>query len=251
MNILIYLKKIEIYIYIILNNKIINMSRKINHIINKRKYSSIIGGNDDDDDIDIPVLDKIVKPVFNVDNHIYFTGNVTMDSVNKLVYIINDLNTLYDELVLTLSKNKIIQKDTIKTNPIYLHINSCGGLLIDGFRATDIIESSKIPIYTIVEGEASSAASLMFLAGKKRYMTKNSVVLIHQLRSGTSGTHDVIEDEYKNNIMYMDKMKKFYIEKTNGCLKKTQLDNLLKRDTYLDVDTCLKYNLVDEIIVNV
>ena len=43
-----------------------------------------------------------------------------------------------------------------------------------------IIKRSPIPIYTYVEGVVASAATIISIAGKKRFMTPNSMLMIHQ-----------------------------------------------------------------------
>ena len=46
------------------------------------------------------------------------------------------------------------------------------------FYITDLIEKMETPVNTYVDGYAASAASLISVVGKKRYMTQNSLMLI-------------------------------------------------------------------------
>ena len=62
--------------------------------------------------------------------------------------------------------------------PIKLHLNSPGGEVKDAFVIVDIILKSEVPIYTIIEGESASAATLISVIGHKRYITENSNMLI-------------------------------------------------------------------------
>ena len=80
--------------------------------------------------------------------------------------------------------------------------------------AVDCIRNSKIPIYTIIEGRAASAATFMSIAGKKRYITENSVLLIHQLSSGMWGKMSELEDELENNKFFMEKIYSIYSKYT-------------------------------------
>ena len=61
--------------------------------------------------------------------------------------------------------NKILLKQSIdydiKPINIYLHINSFGGSLFAAFSTIDTIINSQIPIISIVEGAAASAATLI------------------------------------------------------------------------------------------
>ncbi len=114
------------------------------------------------------------------------------------------------------------------------------------YYIVDLIQSLETPVNTFIDGFAASAATLISVAGDKRYMTKNSLMLIHQLSSQNGGKFNEIKDDMANLETMMRLLKKIYLEKTN--LNNYQLDELLKQDLWLDSDTCLKYGLVDEII---
>ena len=103
-----------------------------------------------------------------------------------------------------------------------------------------------MPIYTIIEGEAASAATLISVVGHKRFINSNAHMLIHQITSGFWGKMMEIEDEFKNLNLYMSKLKSIYENHTN--LSEKKLNRILKKDIVWDSDTCLKYGLVDEIL---
>jgi ATP-dependent Clp endopeptidase proteolytic subunit ClpP len=128
--------------------------------------------------------------------------------------------------------------------PIYLHINSFGGSVFDAMTAIDVIQSCKVPIYTIIEGATASAGTLMSVVGKKRYMRPNAYMLIHQLSSGCWGKMSEIEDDFQNNKVLMDKIMDIY--KEHADIPKKQLGEILKHDLWWDIDQCKKYGLVDE-----
>tara|TARA_Y100000741_G_C18230289_1_gene549511 strand:- start:14 stop:736 length:723 start_codon:yes stop_codon:yes gene_type:complete len=132
-------------------------------------------------------------------------------------------------------------------NPhISLHIQSGGGALMPTFFVCDVIKNLDTPVFVYVDGYAASAASLMVVSGKNRYMTKNSAMLIHQLTGATSGKFNEIKDEVTNLNFFMNKVKNIYIENTK--LNSTTLDELLESDIWLDAETCLAYGLVDKIL---
>ena len=131
---------------------------------------------------------------------------------------------------------------------IYLHINSLGGYVTDAFSGVDAIISSQIPIYSIIEGYAASAATFLSIVCNKRYITKHSSVLIHQLSGGYWGTYQQMTDDMKNSKYLHKKIKGLYIEHCKGKMKKDKLDELLKRDLMLNFKKCKKMGLVDELI---
>ena len=174
--------------------------------------------------------------LFEIDkNHIYFYCNVTKKTCLMLNIKINELN-------------KTLLKQSIELNidpvPIYLHINSFGGSIFAAFSTIDTILNSKIPIISIIEGGAASAATIISMVCHKRYMTPNSYMLIHQISSGTNGKFEELKDDFINNIKFMKLLYKLYYEYTNMTIRK--IKKILKSDLWLDFNDCLKLGLIDE-----
>jgi ATP-dependent protease ClpP protease subunit len=237
-------------------NKISNKASMITnskYMINKRKRAED-SDDEEDEEKQFPINplffeSKKDEYIYKLDNHIYITTTIDVKSINKLSKLIYNMNKELEIVGTTI--NHMVE---IKPKPIYLHISSLGGDLFQGFRAIDIIKNSKLDIYTVVEGYAVSAASLLYLAGKKRYMMKNSYLLIHQLSNYSSGESKKTYEEEKDNIQNDDKLMNhlydFYIEASKKTLTKKKIQEILKHDLYWDYKTCKKYNLVDEIYNN-
>ena len=130
--------------------------------------------------------------------------------------------------------------------PIHLHIQSNGGSLFHTLYIVDLIKNLNTPVYTYVDGFAASAATLISVVGKKRFITKNSLMLVHQLSGSDSGKFDELEDQMTNMKVLMYAIKMIYLNNTN--INPLQLNNLLKKDLWLNAEICLLYGLVDEII---
>ena len=172
------------------------------------------------------------------ENRVYFYAPVTDSTVLELIKILRALDIEMQVLALRLKISKV---------PIELHIHSGGGDLFAGLAAVDVIQSLKSPIHTYVEGSAASAATLMSLAGDKRFMYKNSFMLIHQISSlMVHGTHEQFKDEFENQQKLMDKIRQLYIDRSD--MTSDLIDEILVRDLWLDADKCLEYGLVDKIV---
>ena len=192
------------------------------------KFPKLFGNNNSSD-------------VYTERNHIFFKTDVSKESIDKLAQEIDALN----------HKLKSMQRKAILGNftpkPIYLHITTNGGDLLSGFFAYDKIKASPIPIRTIIEGGVASAGSLMSIAGSRRYMTPNSHLLIHQLRTGIIGTYEELVDEKTNCNQFMSKLVALYHTNCNGLLSKTKIREILKRDIFWDAKTAIQNGLVDEL----
>ncbi len=62
---------------------------------------------------------------------------------------------------------------------VTVHINSPGGSVFDGIAILNTLRAHQGSVTTIVDGIALSAASFIAQAGTKRYMARNSQMMIH------------------------------------------------------------------------
>jgi len=175
------------------------------------------------------------------DNHIYFYDDVETETILSLNKNIKELNTSLKKEFIKYDKDMDYRKI-----PIYLHINSFGGELFSALSAVDTIINSECPVYTIIEGSAASAATFISMVGKKRFITKHSFMLIHQLQTGMWGKYEELKDEMENNEMFMNVIKNMYKEYTK--LTDEQIESMLKKDIWFDASKSIEYGLVDEIL---
>jgi len=171
-------------------------------------------------------------------NKIYFYSVIDNDSVLEL-------NKQIDEAAKQMQIVKITL-DLAEPPPIKLYINSRGGEVAASLAAADKIRSCPVPVHTYCEGEIASGATIISVSGAKRFMTKHSFFLIHQLSSEFWGKYAELEDEMENLNMMMGVLKDVYLTKTQ--IPKEELDDLLTHDLYISPEMCLKWKFVDEII---
>lgn len=213
---------------------------KHKNIVKKPIYRNDCKKNDSDDSID----DSCSELVSYEDNHIYFYDEVNTKNILTLIKFIKQINKK-----LLIQKFEFMIKHEIEFEPIiYLHINSYGGYILDALSGVDAIKDSKIPITSIIEGAAASAATLLSIVASHRQITKNSSMLIHQLSGGCGGTHEQMKDEIQNCTYLENICNKIYLQNTNKKLKKKILDETLKHDLWWGAEKCMQYGLVDEIL---
>lgn len=170
-------------------------------------------------------------------NRIYFYSGVTRPKILQLNKGIFNLN------VNMLSKTGPLEYEP---PPIILHINSYGGSVFAGLAAVDYIKNSKVPVNTVIDGCAASAATLMSCVGSHRQMNRNACMLVHQLSGVMWGKFQEMQDDMQNSEMLMEKIKNIYKEHTK--IPKKEMDNILKHDIWWEAEKCLQYGLIDEII---
>ena len=172
------------------------------------------------------------------ENKIYYYAGVNRDSASELNKKIGEIESKSLTLCNSLDLD---QPPTIK-----IYINSGGGSITSGISSMDTILRTKVPVHTYVDGFAASAATFLSVVGEKRFMSRNSYMLIHQLSSQLWGKYSEIEDEKKNLDLMMETIKNVYREYTRVPMDK--IDEILKHDLLWDAKQCLEYGLIDEII---
>ena len=171
-----------------------------------------------------------------VDNHIYYYSSVNKKSALELNMKLREV------------ENKLLKKYNDHNNHqeyIYLHINSFGGSVFSAFSVIDTIKNMKIPVVSIIEGAAASAATLISVMCDYRIIYKTSYMLIHQLSSGSWGKMNELEEEMENLKELMNSIKTIYKENTN--IPRGEISEILKHDLWWNADICLAKGLVDEI----
>ena len=130
-------------------------------------------------------------------------------------------------------------------------IDSYGGSVMALMRMVSIVQSSKIPVATIVEGKAMSCGAVLFMMGKEgyRFAGSQATILIHEVSSADSGKlHDlkvsVAETEALNSMIFslMNKNTGHPL----GFFEKILKDRL-DSDWFIPVDQAKKLNIVNHI----
>jgi len=234
------LKKLIILYFITMPKR----HRDYNLSIHKMKKSKTI--LEEDPDMEEVEEENTMMDLFSMtdsvtvrENHIYFYCSVNKKNILKLITAIKDVTR----------KLRIMEIEYGVANlKINLHINSFGGSVFAALSAIDTIIGNEIPIVSIVEGAAASAATLISVVCHERKITSHSFMLVHQLSSGFWGKMEEIKDEFLNLKKLMKTLSKIYKEHTKiDDSTETTLKDLLKRDLWLSAKECSRYGMVDEI----
>jgi len=167
-------------------------------------------------------------------NKIYFYEDIDKETILELI---KQIQTLTYELQLQGSKYGFEPH-------IDLHIYSPGGDAFMGLSIYDFIKKNPVPVYTYIDGNIASAATFMFLAGKKRFMSPNATVLIHQVSTSFWGKFEDLKDEVKNTTEIMKIVRNLYSETTT--MKKKDIDAILKRELFLNYTECEKVGFITD-----
>lgn len=162
--------------------------------------------------------------------HIWLDTEVTWDNCSLLIKYIQYLN----------------RAEADDMTPITLHIMSPGGELSTMFAIYHTIKTSKIPVHTVNEGAAHSAAFLIFLAGVKRTMNPDGCFVAHEGSGGTAGTFRETKAAMKQYEIDVARMAQIVSENTNLSIEEVNAHYDEASDWYIRYDDAKKFGVITE-----
>lgn len=132
--------------------------------------------------------------------------------------------------------------------PIWIYIMNYGGDIDYMYSMLDIIAASITPIYTVNMGVCASAAALIFISGKKRFMMPHSKIVIHEGSASMSGDSTKVLDASESYKKQLKAMKQYILSKTQ--IPPATLNRKRNNDWEIDAETCVKYGACDYIVEN-
>ena len=130
---------------------------------------------------------------------------------------------------------------SFKSNPVTIYINSPGGAADEGIGIYNALRSHGGEITTINVSLAASAASVIFLAGKNRFMADGSRVMIHRAMGAPFGN----ADEIRKGLAALESYDQSLVEIYGKFLGKTPEEtlDLMKAETWYNVDEAIASGL--------
>jgi ATP-dependent Clp protease protease subunit len=151
-----------------------------------------------------------------------------------------------------ISKHIIQANYEPKTDFIQLLISSSGGVVDAGFSLIDVMEWSRIPVYTTALGEACSMAFLILMAGETghRACSKRTTLMSHRFWGVSSGNYSDLVAYRQREDKTHEQMVEHYIRHTKLRNKKEVEKILLKDiDNWITPEDALKYGVIDRLVV--
>jgi ATP-dependent Clp protease protease subunit len=130
---------------------------------------------------------------------------------------------------------------------IQFYINSPGGVVSSGLAIYDTMQFIKPDVSTMCVGQASSAASLLLMAGAKgkRFALPNSRIMIHQPSGGAQGQATDIEIHAKEILYLRGRLNEIYARHTGKTVEQIARD--MERDRFMSADEARDYGLIDTV----
>ncbi|KAL8160139.1 hypothetical protein V2J09_001676 [Rumex salicifolius] len=134
------------------------------------------------------------------------------------------------------------------SKPIYMYINSPGGVVTAGLAIYDTMQYIRCPISTICMGQAASMGSLLLAAGAKgeRKSLPNASVMIHQPSGGYSGQAKDLTIHTKQIVRVWDSLNALYAKHTGQPVD--VIEKNMDRDNFMTPKEAKEFGIIDEVI---
>jgi ATP-dependent Clp protease protease subunit len=132
--------------------------------------------------------------------------------------------------------------------PVYMYINSPGGLVTAGMAMYDTMQYIHPKVHTICMGQAASMGSLLLAGGSSgcRFALPNARIMLHQPSGGAQGKAADIEIQAREILRMRASLNQLYVHHTGRALK--EIEKVMDRDTFMDVDQAVAFGVIDEVL---
>lgn len=133
--------------------------------------------------------------------------------------------------------------------PIYIMLENFGGDTDFMWMLIDAINTSKTPVYTVNLGVCASAAAIIFISGKKRFMMPHASVVVHEGHAQMSGDAVKVLDASDVYRKELKQTRDYILEKTN--IPASTLKSKKNNDWTMDAAYCLEHNVCDVVVTDI
>lgn len=133
------------------------------------------------------------------------------------------------------------------SKPIYLYINSPGGVVTAGLAIYDTMQFIKAPVGTLCMGLAASAATLLLAAGAPgmRASLPNVSIMLHQPSGGYQGQVTDIMIHAEESLRLKRRTNNLYARHCGRTYE--EVEAALERDRYMSPEEARSWGLVDHV----
>jgi ATP-dependent Clp protease protease subunit len=159
--------------------------------------------------------------------------------------------------------------------PLYMYINSPGGLVTAGMAIYDTMQYVSPQVHTICMGQAASMGSLLLAGGAPEYRFSlyvyreimvgcneliclsddffvllfsrpNSRIMLHQPSGGAQGMASDIAIQAREILRTRERLNNLYVHHTGQPLD--EIERVMDRDTFMDVEQAVAFGVIDKVL---
>ena len=153
-----------------------------------------------------------------------------------------------DQLASVVTSQLLFLEAEDPQKPIYMYINSPGGLVTAGLAIYDTMQYIKPSVSTICFGQAASMGSLLLAGGTagQRFALPNSKIMLHQPSGGVQGMASDIEIQAQEILRTKARLNILYHHHTGQEIE--NIEKIMDRDTYMTAEDAQTYGVIDHLL---
>lgn len=153
-----------------------------------------------------------------------------------------------DQLASIVTSQLLFLEAEDPSKPIFMYINSPGGVVTAGLAIYDTMQYIKPGVTTICFGQAASMGSLLLAGGSpgQRFALPNSKIMLHQPSGGVQGMASDIQIQAKEILRTRTRLNLLYQHHTGKSI--SDIETVMDRDTYMTAGDAQAYGIIDHIL---
>jgi ATP-dependent Clp protease protease subunit len=163
----------------------------------------------------------------------------------RIIFLNGEVNDTVSALVC--AQMLFLEAENPKS-PIYLYINSPGGMVTSGLAMYDTMRYIRAPVHTLCMGTARSMGSFLLMAGEpgQRVALPNASLHVHQPLGGFQGQASDFLIHAEEMQRTKHRMTRLYAEHCGRTYE--EVERTLDRDRFMTAEEGLEWGLIDRII---
>lgn len=142
--------------------------------------------------------------------------------------------------------NALAKADAESAGEIKVSINSGGGSVTDGWAMISAMQKCKNEVVATIDGYAASMGYYICLGAKKITAAQNSIIMLHSVQGGASGSPEDLRKEAEILDKFNDAMSTLLVART-GLTKEQVIEQFLGKELWLTAAEALDLKLIDAI----
>jgi ATP-dependent Clp protease, protease subunit len=153
-----------------------------------------------------------------------------------------------DQMASLVTAQLLFLESESPNQPLYMYINSPGGLVTAGLAMFDTMQYIRPDVHTICMGQAASMGSLLLAGGAPgcRFALPNARIMLHQPSGGAQGMAADIEIQAREILRTRANLNRLYAHHTGQPLE--DIARVMDRDTFMDCEQAIAFGVIDGIL---
>lgn len=163
----------------------------------------------------------------------------------RIIFLNGEVN---DVMAASICAQLLFLEAESPSRPIFLYINSYGGVVTSGMAMYDTMQYIRAPVHTLCMGTARSMGSFLLMAGEPghRMALPNASLHVHQPLGGAQGQASDIAIQAAEMLKTKQRITELYARHCGRSYQEVERD--LDRDRFMTAEEAQAWGLIDQVV---